>query len=332
MSDPVAVWDFWSKNPESLHQIIYLMGDRGIPATYRHMHGFGSHTFSFINDKNQRFWVKFHIHTLQGIKNLTNEEAAEIVKRDFDSHQRDLYESIESRNYPQWKMSVQIMPEKDAQTYKFHPFDITKTWRHKDYPLIEIGIITLNRNPDNYFAEVEQSAFDPGNIVPGIGFSPDRLLQGRLFAYGDAQRYRLGINHKELPINAPKCPYHTTMRDGYMSSGHYGSKMNYSPSNLSGYKDNWDLKEPPLDPKVYAKREAERELMGKWDYREEDDDYYTQPNDLYTLMNEAEKGRVVQNISSMMKSVPDQIVQLQLSHFKKINISLAMEIENALKN
>ena len=199
-------WDFWTSLPEALHQVTIVMSDRGIPATYRHMHGFGSHTFSLINAKNERYWVKFHFRTQQGIKNLTDAEAEAIIGKDRESHQRDLYESIERKDFPKWKLFIQVMPEKDAAKCPYNPFDLTKVWFHKDYPLIEVGVMELNRNPENYFAEVEQSAFNPANIVPGIGFSPDKMLQGRLFSYGDAQRYRLGVNHHLIPVNASALP------------------------------------------------------------------------------------------------------------------------------
>ena len=185
-------WDFWTLLPEALHQITVVMSDRGIPASYRHMHGFGSHTYSLINAENKRFWVKFHFKTQQGIKNLTDAEAQELIGRDRDSHQRDLYEHIEKGDFPRWTLYFQIMPEEDAEKLPYHPFDLTKVWYHKDYPLIEVGVLELNRNPENYFAEVEQAAFNPANLVPGIGVSPDKMLQGRLFSYGDAQRYRWG--------------------------------------------------------------------------------------------------------------------------------------------
>lgn len=303
------------------------MGDRGIPASYRNMNGYGSHTFSLINDKNQRFWVKFHFHTMQGIKNLTNEEAAAIRAVDMDSHQRDLFESIEKGDYPKWRVSIQVMPESEAKTYRFHPFDVTKTWSHKDYPLIEIGIMTLNKNPENYFAEVEQAAFNPASVVPGIGYSPDRLLQGRLFAYGDTQRYRLGINHHQIPINAPKSALNSSVRDGYMTNGAYGSIRNYEPSILDGYKDNWSLKEPILDPLNF---ESESKL-GQWDYREDDDDYYTQAGDLYRLMSSDEKERLCQTIAGTMKGINEKIIKLQLEHFNKADSNYAARIAQLLK-
>ena len=197
-------WDFWSLLPEAMHQVTIVMSDRGIPASYRHMHGFGSHTYSFISADQQRYWVKFHFRTQQGIKNLTDAEAEAIVGKDRESHQRDLYDAIERGDFPKWTLSVQIMPEEDAEKVAYHPFDLTKVWPKADYPLIEVGVMELNRNPDNYFADVEQAAFSPAAVVPGISFSPDRMLQARLFSYADAARYRLGVNHFQIPVNAAR--------------------------------------------------------------------------------------------------------------------------------
>ena len=216
LRSPTNNWDFWTLLPEALHQVTIVMSERGIPRSYRHMHGFGSHTFSFINAKNERYWVKFTFKTQQGIQNMTDQESTELIGRDRESAQRDLFDSIEKKDFPRWKLLVQIMPEQDAATYPINPFDLTKVWPHKDYPLQEVGVLELNRNPENYFAEVEQVAFNPANVVPGIGFSPDKMLQGRLFSYGDAQRYRLGVNHHQIPVNAPRCPFHNYHRDGAM--------------------------------------------------------------------------------------------------------------------
>lgn len=328
IQDPERWWDFWCQTPEALHQITYLMGDRGIPASYRNMNGYGSHTFSLINDKNRRFWVKFHFHTMQGTKNLTNEEAAAIRAVDMDSHQRDLFDAIEKKEYPSWKVSIQVMPESDAKTYRFHPFDVTKIWSHKDYPLIEIGIMTLNKNPENYFAEVEQAAFNPASVVPGIGYSPDRLLQGRLFAYGDTQRYRLGINHHQIPVNSTKnAKLNSTVRDGYMTNGEYADTRNYQPSILSGYNDDWNLKEPLLDPLGFENETR----IGQFDYREDDDDYYTQAGDLYRLMSSDEKERLCQTIAGTMKGINEKIIKLQLEHFNKADSNYAARIAQLLK-
>ena len=318
-----AAWDFWSQCPESLHQVTILMSDRGIPKTYRHMHGYGSHTFSFINAKNERFWVKFHLKSMQGIQNLTNKEAAEIIAKDRESHQRDLFESIEKGDFPKWRMCVQIMPEKEAKTYRFHPFDLTKVWSQKDYPLIEVGIVELNKNPENYFAEVEQAAFNPANIVPGIGYSPDRMLQGRLFSYGDTHRYRLGINHNQIPVNMPKVPVNSTHRDGFMQNGNYGGYMNYNPSSIPGYAEDKNAREPKLNPALFEK---ETEIYD-WDYRSDDNDYYTQAGDLYRLMNNEEKERLCQNIKDAMEGVPADIKKRQIAHFKKADPAFGKRVE-----
>ncbi|MBT6051919.1 MAG: catalase, partial [Candidatus Scalindua sp.] len=225
-------WDFWTSLPEALHQITITMSERGIPYSYRHMNGYGSHTFSLINGKNERVWVKFHLKTQQGIKCLTNQEAEAIIAKDRENHQRDLLESIDNGEYPKWDMKIQVMSENEAKKCSFNPFDLTKVWSHKDYPMIDVGVLELNRNPENYFAEVEQSAFNPASIVPGIGFSPDRMLQGRLFAYGDAQRYRLGVNHNLIPVNTPRCPFNSYHRDGAMRvDGNHGGKLGYEPNS-----------------------------------------------------------------------------------------------------
>ena len=240
-------WDFWTLLPEALHQITIVMSDRGIPKTYRHMHGFGSHTFSLINANNERYWVKFHFRCEQGIENLTNAEAAEIIARDRESNQRDLFTAIENGDFPKWKLMVQIMPEADAKTYRFDPFDLTKVWPHGDYPLMDVGVMELNRNPEIYFADVEQAAFNPANVVPGIGFSPDRMLQGRLFSYGDAQRYRLGVNHYQIPVNEPKCPYHNFHRDGAMRvDGNEGSTIHYEPNSYGQWQEQKSCLKTPL--------------------------------------------------------------------------------------
>lgn len=268
-------WDFWTNLPEALHQVTIVMSDRGIPASFRHMHGFGSHTYSFLNANNERFWVKFHFRTQQGIKNLTDAEAAETIAHDRESNQRDLYENIEAGNFPKWTLFVQIMPETDAATYHLNPFDLTKVWPKGDYPLIEVGVMELNRNPDNYFAEVEQAAFAPTSIVPGISFSPDKMLQGRLFSYGDAQRYRLGVNHAQIPVNAPRCPVNAYHRDGAMRvDGNYGSRLHYEPNMFGEWQEQPDFSEPPL---------AIEGAADHWNQRV-DEDYYSQPGNLFRLM------------------------------------------------
>ena len=301
-----AAWDFWSLSPESLHQVMILMSDRGIPQNLRQMHGFGSHTFSFINDVNKRFWVKFHFKSMQGIANFTNEEAARIVADDREYSQRDLYNNIAAGNFPKWRMCIQIMPEAEAHICGFNPFDLTKVWSQKDYPLIEVGIMELNKNPENYFATVEQAAFNPANVVPGIGYSPDKMLQGRLFAYGDAARYRLGINHGSLPVNAPRCPFHNYHRDGTMRTGDNGKgTVNYEPNSFDGPVENSQYNEPAL---------ALEGAAFNYNHRE-DKDYYTQPGNLYRLVPADEKERIHSNVAAAMEGVPDFIKIRAIARF-----------------
>lgn len=317
-----AAWDFWSLSPESLHQVMILMSDRGIPKNLRQMHGFGSHTYSFINNDNERVWVKFHFKTLQGIANFTNKEAEEIVGKDREHSQRDLFENIEKGNYPRWRMCVQIMSETDAYTYRYNPFDLTKTWSQKDYPLIEVGILELNRNPENYFAEVEQSAFDPANVIPGIGFSPDKMLQGRLFAYADAQRHRLGVNSNTIPVNAPRCPYHNYHRDGMMRvDGNGGGSVNYEPNSFGGPTENKKYNEPPL------------KLDGdafNYDHRT-DKDYYSQPGELFRLLPKDEQERLMYNTAEAMNGVPDFIKLRATARFYQADEHCGLGIAKILK-
>ncbi len=315
-------WDFWSSLPEALHQVTVVMSDRGIPASYRHMHGFGSHTYSFINENNERNWVKFHFRTQQGIVNLTDEEAAKIVSMDRESHQKDLFESIEKGEYPRWTMFIQIMPEKDADNYEFHPFDLTKVWRKKDYPLIEVGYFELNKNPENYFADVEQAAFNPASIVSGIGFSPDRMLQGRLFSYADAQRYRLGVNHASIPVNAPICPMHAYHRDGQMRvDGNYGATTSYEPNSDGTWADSKEMAEPPL--------KLEGDAM-HYNYREDDDDYYTQPRLLFQLMTLEQQQVLFENTARAMGDAPDEIKLRHIDNCTKADPAYGAGVKKAL--
>jgi len=301
-------WDFWTSLPEALHQVTIVMSDRGIPATYRHMHGFGSHTFSLINAGKERFWVKFHLRSQQGIKNLTDAEAESIIGKDRESHQNDLYESIEKGDFPRWTMYIQVMPEKETAKCPYNPFDLTKVWFHKDYPLIEVGVLELNRNPENYFAEVEQSAFNPANVVPGIGFSPDKMLQGRLFSYGDAQRYRLGVNHHLIPVNMPRCPFHSYHRDGAMRvDGNYGSTLGYEPNSYGEWQEQPEFSEPPLDLEGAA---------GHWNHRT-DDDYYSQPGKLFRLMSAEQQNELFENTARSMGNIPEEIKIRHISNCLK---------------
>lgn len=308
MRSNTAMWDFWSLSPESLHQVTILMSDRGLPRNYRQMHGFGSHTYSFINAANERFWVKFHFKSMQGIANWTNGEASKVIGEDRESSQRDLYESIEKGDFPRWRFCVQIMPEIDAEKTSYNPFDLTKVWPHADYPLIEVGIFELNRNPENYFAEVEQAGLTPTNIVPGIGFSPDKMLQGRLFSYADAHRYRLGVNHHQIPVNKPRCPVHHYNADGAMRlTGNANPNAYYEPNSFGGPQEDQSYAEPPLKISGDAAR---------YDHRE-DNDNYTQPGNLFRLMSKEQQEQLFSNIRDAMQDVPEEIVRRQIAHFTK---------------
>ncbi len=322
MRSPTNNWDFWTGLPEALHQVTIVMSDRGIPASFRHMHGFGSHTFSLINANNERYWVKFHFKTQQGIKNLTDQEAAELVGKDRESSQRDLYEAIERSDFPRWTMYVQIMPEADASKVPYHPFDLTKVWPKGDYPLIEVGYFELNKNPENYFADVEQAAFNPAHIVPGISFSPDRMLQGRLFSYGDAQRYRLGVNHSQIPVNTPRCPYHSYHRDGAMRvDGNQGSRLHYEPNSQGEWQEQPDFSEPPLALEGAADR---------FDYWETEPDYFTQPGNLFRLMSTAQQQVLFENTARNMNGVPDAIKMKHICHCMQADPAYGQGVAKAL--
>jgi catalase len=299
-------WDFWSMIPESLHQVTITMSDRGIPKSYRHMHGFGSHTFSMINQANERVWVKFHFVTQQGIEYLTDEEAGKLVGMDRESHQRDLYEAIEKGDYPRWTMYIQVMTEEQAKNHPDNPFDLTKVWFKGDYPLIEVGYFELNRNPANYFADVEQAAFNPADVVPGIGYSPDRMLQGRLFAYGDAQRYRLGVNFQQIPVNRPIVEVNSYHRDGAMRvDGNFGSMMHYNPNSYGTWKDDPAQKTPP-----YESEGPE----DNYDFREDDSNYYEQPGKLFRLMPADEQQRLFENTARNMQGTTELVQKRHIRH------------------
>ncbi|WP_336881049.1 catalase KatA [Priestia koreensis] len=321
LKNPNAVWDFWSLSPESLHQVTILMSDRGIPATYRHMHGFGSHTFKWVNEDGDGVWVKYHFKTEQGIKNLTEEMGQRLAGENPDSHTEDLYNAIENGDYPAWRLYVQIMPIEDADTYRFDPFDVTKVWSQKDYPLQEVGRMVLDRNPENYFAEVEQATFSPGTLVPGIDVSPDKMLQGRLFAYHDAHRYRVGANHQALPINRPKTDVHTYQRDGQMRfDNNGGGSIYYEPNSLNGPKES-----PQHKPAAYP-------VSGVADSVAYDqDDHYTQAGDLYRLLTKDERTRLISNIVGAMKPVEsDEIKRRQIEHFYKADPEYGIRVAEGL--
>ncbi|MBO9130750.1 catalase KatA [Bacillus sp. 165] len=321
LKNPDAVWDFWSLSPESLHQVTILMSDRGIPATLRHMHGFGSHTFKWVNADGDGVWIKYHFKTEQGIKNITADVAAKIAGENPDYHTEDLFTAIENGDFPAWKLYVQIMPLEDANTYRVDPFDVTKVWSQKDYPLIEVGRMVLNRNPENYFAEVEQATFSPGTLVPGIEVSPDKMLQGRLFAYADAHRYRVGANHNLLPINRPQLPVHNHQRDGQMRpDNNGGGAIYYDPNSFNGPKES-----PTNKPASFP-------VSGIADSVSYDqNDHYTQAGDLYRLLCEEERTRLVHTIVEAMKPVTKADIKLrQIEHFYKADCEYGTRVAEGL--
>jgi catalase len=317
-------WDFWSMCPESLHQVTWLFGDRGIPKSYRHMDGFSSHTYSMVSDEGERVWVKFHMKTQQGIENLTNEEAAALIAQDRESHGRDLYESIKNGDFPRWTMHIQVMTDQQAQDFRWNPFDLTKVWPQGDFPLIEVGVFELNRNPENYFAEIEQAAFNPGSFVPGIGPSPDKMLQGRLMSYQDTHLYRLGVNYRQLAVNKPKVKVSNYQRDGFMyqpTAGQTGHPNYYPNSITDAPKPHKRYAEPSWDVGAVADR---------YNSREGHDDY-TQAGDLYRLLSEAAKLRLVQAIASALGGCRQEIIDRQLPHFYKADEDYGRRVEEAIE-
>ncbi|WP_413495536.1 catalase [Morganella psychrotolerans] len=314
-------WDFFSHLPESLHQLTIDVSDRGLPQSFRHMHGFGSHTYSFINSDNERFWVKFHFRCQQGIANLMDDEAEQLIGKDRESSQRDLYDAIENGDYPRWNLQIQIMPETDAAKVPYNPFDLTKVWPHADYPLMDVGYYELNRNPENYFSDVEQAAFNPANVVPGIGFSPDKMLQGRLFSYGDTQRYRLGVNHSQIPVNKPRCPFHNYHRDGAMRiDGNSGNSETYEPNSAGLFQEQPDFSEPPLSLEGAADH---------WNHRE-DTDYFSQPRALYELLSDAEHQRMFARIAGELIQAAPQTQARQIDLFKQVHPGYGAGVEAAM--
>lgn len=328
MKSPTMMWDFWSLNPESLHQVLILMSDRGTPYGYRHMHGFGSHTLSMINSANQLHYVKFHFITEQGIKNFTDAEAAQMKAVDMDFAQRDLLENIEAGNFPKWKMKIQVMTEAESKTYHINPFDLTKVWPHGDYPLIDVGTIELNKNPDNYFQDIEQAAFAPAHIVDGIGFSPDKMLQGRILSYPDAQRYRLGGNYEQIPVN--RCPFATNnyQRDGQMRvDGNGGSNPNYFPNSFDHIEVDERYKAPSLA--------LDSTVAGWFDRNEKgEDDHYSQPGNLFRLMEPHLQQNTINNIVGAMSGIDgpkkDEIINRQLCHWFRADMNLGMGVAQGL--
>ncbi|QXO71504.1 catalase [Morganella morganii] len=314
-------WDFFSHLPESLHQLTIDVSDRGLPQSYRNMHGFGSHTYSFISGNNERFWVKFHFRCQQGIANLMDDEAEQLIGKDRESSQRDLFNAIEKGDYPRWNLQIQVMPEAEAAKVPYNPFDLTKVWPHADYPLMDVGYFELNRNPENYFSDVEQAAFSPANVVPGIGFSPDKMLQGRLFSYGDAHRYRLGVNHHQIPVNKPRCPFHNYHRDGAMRiDGNSGNTETYEPNSAGLFQEQPDFSEPPLSVDGAADH---------WNHRE-DADYFSQPRALYELLSDAEHQRMFARIAGELVQAAEETQARQIALFKQVHPEYGAGVEAAI--
>jgi catalase len=322
LRSPTAMWDFWSLSPESLHQVTILFSDRGLPQGVRFMNGYGSHTYSMINAAKERFWVKFHFKTRQGHKHWTNAEAAQVIGRTRESTQEDLFQAIQKGDYPRWTMMIQVMPELDAEKTPYNPFDLTKVWPHQDYPLIEVGVMELNRNPANYFMEIEQAAFAPSNIVPGIGFSPDKMLQARIFSYADAHRHRLGTHYEALPVNAPHVPVNNYHKDGAMRffPNNPNPDAYYEPNSFGGPKQVSEYREPPLRISGAADR---------YDHRAGNDDF-SQPRALWKLFDDAQRKRLYGNIAAAMAGVPDHIVHRQLALFDTIDPAYAAGVAEAL--
>ncbi|HLB34255.1 MAG: catalase [Verrucomicrobia bacterium RIFCSPHIGHO2_12_FULL_41_10] len=317
-----AMWDFWSLSPESLHQVTILFSDRGLPLSYRHIHGFGSHTYSLFDKEGNRRWVKFHFKTQQGIKFMTNSEAALVVAKDRESNQRDLFDAIASQNFPQWKMQIQIMTEEQASICPFNPFDLTKVWPHKEYPMIDVGILELNRNPENYFAEVEQAAFSPSNIVPGIGFSPDKMLQARIFSYADAHRHRIGTHYEMLPVNRPKHPAVTYHQDGAMrfDSPTIGDAY-YEPNSFMGPKEDARYREPSYPLGSVA--------VDRYDGNADNDDF-TQAGNLFRLMSKEEQQRLFSNLAEAMEAIPQEIQERQCALFTRADLAYGAGVRAAI--
>ncbi|MBO1768101.1 catalase [Allobranchiibius sp. GilTou38] len=320
-------WDFWSLNPESAHQVTYLMGDRGIPHTWRHMNGYGSHTFMWINEAGEKHWVKYHFHSNQGVEGLTGEAATRIAGEDADFHRRDLHEAIEGGDFPSWDLSVQLMPYEDAKTYHLNPFDLTKVWPHSDYPLVKVGTMTLNRNPENFFAQIEQAAFEPSATVPGIGFSPDKMLLGRTFAYSDTHRYRIGPNYLQLPVNRPRVQDHNTYAfDGPMAFEHTGDDPVYAPNSFGrGYADNVG--------EVEESWESDGEMVRQAYTLRADDDDFSQAGDLVrNVWTQDQRDRFVDTVAGhLLGGVKGEVLERAFQYWNNVDPTTGAKIEEQVR-
>nr|WP_320165913.1 catalase [uncultured Methylophaga sp.] len=325
MRDHDMQWDFWTLSPESAHQVTWLMGDRGIPKTWRNMNGYSSHTYLWVNDKGEKFWVKYHFKTNQGIDFLTQDEADTLAGKDGDYHRRDLFNAIKEGNNPSWTMNVQIMPFEDAKTYRLNPFDLTKVWPHDDYPLHEVGQLTLNRNPTDFHTEIEQAAFEPSNLVPGIGISPDKMLLGRMFSYADAHRHRLGVNYKQIPVNAPKCPVNSYSKDGAMRVQNVTDPV-YAPNSKGGPKA--DPENYPEDTTWAANGEFTREA---YTLREDDDDFGQAGILVREVMDDAQRDRLVSNVvGHVSDGVEEPVLSRVIEYWKNIDSDIGERIAKGL--
>ena len=319
-------WDFWTLSPESAHQVTWLMGDRGIPRTWRHMNGYSSHTYMWVNAQGEKFWVKYHFKTDQGVECLTQEEADRLAGADGDYHTRDLYQAIEAGEYPSWTLYMQIMPFKDAETYRFNPFDLTKVWPHADYPLVKVGKLTLDRNPTDHHTEIEQAAFEPNNLVPGIGISPDKMLLGRVFAYADAHRHRLGVNYKQIPVNAPRSPVHSYSKDGAMRVQNVADPV-YAPNSKGG---------PAADGERYPEDsswEAGGEMVRAAYTLRQDDDDFGQANTLVNqVMDEAARDRLVANaVGHLSAGVSAPVLERAFDYWRKVDPEIGERIAKGVQ-
>ncbi len=318
-------WDFWTLQPESAHQVMILMSDRGTPRTWRHMHGYGSHTYLWQNAGGERFWVKYHWKSVQGVENFTDDEARAMTANEPDYHRRDLWEAIEAGDAPEWRLEVQVMPFADAAEYRFNPFDLTKVWPHADYPGIEIGRLVLDRNPSNYFAEVEQAAFEPANMVPGIGPSPDKMLLGRMFSYPDAHRYRIGTNYMQLPINRPRVRVRSYNADGAMRHEHAGDQPVYAPNSYGGPVADPGAMEPSWDVAAGSL------VRSPYDLHAEDDDF-GQAGTLYRdVMGDAERERLAANIAGhLAQDVSDGVLARAIAYCAAVDPRLGADVSSQL--
>lgn len=326
MRDHDMQWDFWTLSPESAHQVTWLMGDRGIPHTWRHMNGYSSHTYMWANAQGEKFWVKYHFKSDQGVECITQEQADKLAGMDGDYHTRDLFSAIEKGDHPSWTLYMQIMPFKEAETYRFNPFDLTKVWPHDDYPLIKVGKLTLNRNPTDHHTEIEQAAFEPNNMPPGIGVSPDKMLLGRMFAYADAHRARLGVNYKQIPVNKPQCPVHSYTKDGAMRTENVSDPV-YAPNTKGGAH---------ADPERAPNMEtfgAEGNMVREAYTLHRDDDDYVQPRALINeVMDEAARERLVNNVTGhLCDGVSEPVLERAFEYWKNIDQAIGERIEKSVR-